>query len=38
MKNFPIGNVIFIFITSVEQVFINGLWGSWGMMETGFAN
>ena len=31
MKNFPVGNVVCLTLTAVEQ-FINGLWASWGMM------
>ena len=28
----PIGNCICLLITTFEQIFLNGLWSSWGMM------
>ena len=33
MKDFPLGNALFLAISAVEQVFVNGIWQGWGMME-----
>ena len=33
MHNVPFGNIAYVFLTAVEEVFISGIWGSWGMMD-----